>query len=123
MNEPQEIANQIILEAYRNDGTVEFNDLNLDVDWQLLAQVNGILREYGSLLDELSNETWDSYSLNNYGNDFASQGAFQGLAKERKQRDNDRRLDRKYKWASIIAVVIALISLIISIITRLQLKL
>lgn len=123
MNKPQEIANYIILETYKNGGKIEFEQLNLETGWQFLAQVNRILKEYGNLFNELSDETWYSYSLSNYGNDFASQGAFQGLEKERKQKDNDRKLDRKHKWASIIAVVIALISLIISILTRLQLNL
>lgn len=123
MNKSQEIANYIILETYKNGGEIEFEQLKLKADWQLLAQVNKILKEYGNLFNELSNETWHSYSLNARGNDFAGQGAFEGLEKERKQKDKDRKLDRKYKWASIIAVVIALISLIISIVTRLQLKL
>ena len=123
MNKPQEIANYIILETYKNGGEIEFKQLNLEADWQLLTQVNRILKEYGNLFNELSDETWYSYSLNAHGNNFASQDAFQGLEKERKQKHNDRKLDLIQKWASIIAVVIALISLIISIQTRLQLKL
>ena len=104
MNKPQEIANSILLETYKNNGKIEFAKLNLEADWQLLAQVNEILKEYGSLYDELSNETWHSYSLNAYGSDFASQGAFQGLERERK-------IDRTAKRFSI-----AFASLIVSII-------
>ena len=61
MNKPQEIANSIILKTYKNNGKIEFAKLNLEADWQLLAQVNEILKEYGSLYGELSNETWHSY--------------------------------------------------------------
>ena len=104
MNKPQEIANSIILKTYKNNGKIEFAKLNLEADWQLLAQVNEILKEYGSLYGELSNETWHSYSLNAYGSDFASQGAFQGLEQERK-------IDRTAKRFSI-----AFASLIVSII-------
>ena len=107
MNKPQEIANSIILETYKNNGKIEFAKLNLEADWQLMAQVNEILKEYGSLYGELSNETWHSYSLN--GSDFASQGAFLGLERERK-------IDRTAKRFSILAVVIAFASLIVSII-------
>lgn len=109
MNKPQEIANSIILETYKNNGKIEFAKLNLEADWQLMAQVNEILKEYGSLYGELSNETWHSYSLNAYGSDFASQGAFLGLGRERK-------IDRTAKRFSILAVVIAFASLIVSII-------
>lgn len=123
MNKPQEIANYIILESYKHNGKIEFAKLNLEVDWQVMTQVNEILKEYGKLFGELSNETWLSYSLNAHGSDFASQGAFEGQEKARKQKEIDNKLDRRYKWASIIAVVIALISLIISIATRWQLKL
>ena len=105
MNKPQEIANSIILETYKNNGKIEFAKLNLEADWQLMA----ILKEYGSLYGELSNETWHSYSLNAYGSDFASQGAFLGLERERK-------IDRTAKRFSILAVVIAFASLIVSII-------
>ena len=55
MNKPQEIANSIILETYKNNGKIEFAKLNLEADWQLMAQVNEILKEYGSLYGELSN--------------------------------------------------------------------
>ena len=109
MNKPQEIANSILLETYKNNGKIEFAKLNLEADWQLLAQVNEILKEYGSLYGELSNETWHSYSLNAYGRDFASQGAFQGL-------DRERKIDRTAKRFSILAVAIAFASLIVSII-------
>ena len=83
MNKPQEIANSIILKTYKNNGKIEFAKLNL--------------------------ETWHSYSLNAYGSDFASQGAFQGLEQERK-------IDRTAKRFSILAVAIAFASLIVSII-------
>lgn len=116
MNKPQEIANYIILEAYKNNGEIEFKKLNMHIDWQILAQVNKILKSYGSLYAELSNETWHSYSLSAYGVDFASQGAFQGLEKERQQKADDRWLDRKYKWFCILAVIIAFASLVVSII-------
>lgn len=109
MNKSQEIANYIILETYKNGGEIEFEQLKLKADWQLLAQVNKILKEYGNLFNELSNETWHSYSLNAYGSDFASQGAFQGLERERK-------IDRTAKRFSILAVAIAFASLIVSII-------
>lgn len=109
MNKSQEIANHIILEAYKNNGKIEFKKLNMDIDWQILAQVNKILKSYGSLYAELSNETWHSYSLSAYGIDFASQGAFEGLTKE-------RALDRTAKQFSILAVIIAFVSLIVSMI-------
>lgn len=110
MNKPQEIANYIILEAYNNGGSIEFEKLNIESDWQLLAQVNEILKTYGTLFAELSDETWYSYSLNAQGSDFASQDAFRGLEKERK-------IDRTAKRFSILAVIIAFISLIVSIIS------
>lgn len=109
MNKPQEIANYIILEAYKNDGEIDFEELNIEADWQLMSQVNDILKVYGNLMAELTDETWASYSLNAHGNDFASQGAFQGLEQERK-------IDRTAKKFSILAVVIAFASLIVSII-------
>ena len=43
MNKPQEIANYIILEAYKNDGEIDFEELNIEADWQLMSQVNDIL--------------------------------------------------------------------------------
>ena len=89
MNKPQEIANYIILEAYKNDGEIDFEKLNIEADWRLMSQVNDI--------------------LNAHGNDFASQGAFQGLEQERK-------IDRTAKKFSILAVVIAFASFIVSII-------
>ena len=109
MNKPQEIANYIILEAYKNDGEIDFEELNIEADWQLMSQVNDILKVYGNLMAELTDETWASYSLTAHGNDFASQGAFQGLEQERK-------IDRTAKRFSILAVVIAFASLIVSII-------
>ena len=109
MNKTQNIANNVILEAYKNNGKIDFAKLNLEIDWQLQAQVNEILKEYGNLYGELSNETWHSYSLSAHGTDFASQGAFEGLEKE-------RRIDRTAKKVSILAVVIAFASLIVSII-------
>lgn len=33
MNKPQEIANYIILEAYKNDGEIDFEELNIEADW------------------------------------------------------------------------------------------
>ena len=50
-------------ETYKNNGKIEFAKLNLEADWQLLAQVNEILKEYGSLYGELSNETWHTRAI------------------------------------------------------------
>lgn len=33
MNKPQEIANYIILETYKNGGEIEFEQLKLKADW------------------------------------------------------------------------------------------
>lgn len=116
MNKPQEMANQIILRAYKNDGQVEYDDIKDIIVPELLPEINEILESYGFLNTEFANNTWLFYSLSNYGHDFASQGAFQGLEKERKQKADDRWLDRKYKWFCILAVIIAFASLVVSII-------
>lgn len=86
MNKPQEIANYIILEAYKNDGEIDFEELNIEADWQLMSQVNDILKVYGNLMAELTDETWASYSLSAYGNDFASQGGFSRIGAGEKNR-------------------------------------
>lgn len=117
MNKPQEIANSIILEAYKNDGKFEFKKLNLKLDWQLLAQVNEILEEYGTLNIPLENGKWNSYSLNLAGDNFACNGAFEGLEQRELERIADRKLSRSAKKFSIFAVVIAFIALIVSIVS------
>lgn len=109
MNKPQEMANQIILRAYKNDGQVEYDDIKDIIVPELLPEINEILESYGFLNTELANNTWLFYSLSSYGHDFASQGAFDGLAKE-------RTLDRTAKQFSILAVIIAFASLIVSMI-------
>lgn len=116
MNKPQEIADHIIMAAYKNDGGIEYDKVEHAVIKELLPEVNGILKDHGTLFLELSDYTWYSYHLSNNGSVFASRGAFRGLDAERDRNARDRRLDIAYKRACIVAVVISFLSLILSII-------
>lgn len=116
MNKSEEIANDIILKTYKNGGCLEYKNIRDGIPSTYIRTVNIILENYGSLNVQLSDETWFSYTLNKDGNDFASQGAFDGLEKDRIHKIEDRKLDRSSKIISMVAVLIALISLIISIV-------
>ncbi|WP_071145720.1 hypothetical protein [Bacteroides ihuae] len=116
MNKSEEIADGIIKDAYRNGGSIDYDSISTKIAADDLPQVNMILEEYGSLEIPLEDGTWFSYSLNQRGNVFASQGSFKGLEQERKEKAKDRKLDRLSKKISIIAVIISVISLFVSII-------
>lgn len=117
MNRIERASDYIIKKAYNNNGCIDFKSIYKEIHIEDLPQINRILGEYGTLNIPLENGKWNSYSLNLAGDNFACNGAFEGLEQRELERIADRKLSRSAKKFSIFAVVIAFIALIVSIVS------